>query len=473
MWYAVNMKKKSYDTITKINRKHDVNSPGPVVVFFITLGVVLLCGVSIMFLWNHFGDNAKVTTDAAGVEQSSQSASGEVASEINASGQDPEQAKEQAKEQEAGQAEGLLWEKQPEEQKEPTATPEEAVVEESRYGEVLQDAQYLKENRIVPWSASDEESVTLGFVGDILLDDEYAILANLLQRGGTIRDGISEEMLQELLGVDILVANNEFPYTNRGMPTEGKTYTFRADPDAVSYLQDMGVDVAVLANNHMFDFGEEGLLDTLSTLEEADIPYVGAGRNLEEASAPVYFIANDIKIAFVAATQIERLENPDTRGATEQCSGVFRCLDPTKLYEIVREADANSDFVVVYMHWGTENVAEPDWAQLDQAPGLAEAGADLIIGDHPHCLQGIEYYGSVPVIYSLGNFWFNSKTVDTGMVQVEIGKEGLESFRFVPAIQSDCRVKLAKGAEKERILSYMRELSPKVTIDEEGYVSIK
>ncbi len=466
MWYAVNMKKKSYDTTKKINRKRDAHSQGPVVVFFITLVVVLLCGVSIMFLWNYFGNDANVEADAPNMVSSSKNDAAEMKAD--------EKVTKQVAEQVTEQKEGLLWEKQPEEQEEQISPAEEATEEkESRYGEVLKDAQYLEENRIIPWNAAGEETVTIGFVGDILLDDEYAILANLLRRGGTIRDGISEEMLQELLGMDILVANNEFPYTNRGTPIEGKTYTFRAEPNTVSYLQDMGVDVAVLANNHMFDFGEEGLLDTLSTLEEAGIPYIGAGRDLEEASAPVYFIANDIKIAFVAATQIERLENPDTRGATEQCSGVFRCLDPTKLYEVVREADANSDFVVVYMHWGTENAAEPDWAQLEQAPGLAEAGADLIIGDHPHCLQGVEYYGNVPVIYSLGNFWFNSKTVDTGMVQVEIDKDGLKSFEFVPAIQSDCRVKLAEGTEKERILSYMRELSPEVTIDEEGYVATK
>ena len=329
----------------------------------------------------------------------------------------------------------------------------------------------MKENGIIPWEAEGEETVTLGFVGDILLDDEYAIMANLRNRGGRIDAGIAPEVLSYLQGVDILVANNEFPYTDRGTAVEGKTYTFRADPDAVAYLHDIGVDVAVLANNHMFDFGEEGLLDTLDILSEAGIPYIGAGRNLKEASAPVYFIANDIKIAIVAATQIERLDNPDTRGAGENTSGVFRCLNPEKLYEVVAEAENNSDFVIVYMHWGTENETEPDWAQLEQGAGLAQAGADLVIGDHPHCLQGITYLDDVPVVYSLGNFWFNSKTVDTGMLQVEIGSEGLRSMRFIPAIQADSRVEPAYGAEKERILSYMRELSDGVEIDSEGYVT--
>lgn len=364
------------------------------------------------------------------------------------------------------------------ERQEQHLNPEEEVIREtgtkeatpSRYADELSDQEYMKEHNIFAWEASRDDVVTLGFIGDFLLDDEYAIMANLLRRGGTIDQGISEPLITQMLGVDILVANNEFPFTDRGTPTEGKTYTFRADTRAAAYLHDMGVDVAVLANNHIYDFGEVGLLDTLDTLENAGIPKVGAGKNLEEASAPLYFIVNDMKIAVVAATQIERLDNPDTKGATENSPGVFRCLNPDRLCEAVRKAKENSDFVIVYIHWGTENQSDPDWAQLDQAPKIAEAGADLIIGDHPHCLQGITYFGETPVIYSMGNFWFNSKTIDTGMVQVTIGQEGLESFQFVPAIQSDSKVDLAYGADKDRILAYMRELSPEVNIDEEGFV---
>lgn len=350
--------------------------------------------------------------------------------------------------------------------------PEEEIAESpSRYAAELLDEEYRRENNILVWESSAEDTVTFGFVGDFLLDDEYAIMANLLRRGATIENGISEPLLAQMRDVDILVANNEFPFTDRGTPTEDKTFTFRADTSTVSYLEDMGVDVAVLANNHIYDFGEVGLLDTLDTLRSAGIPQVGAGRNLKEASAPLYFIVNDMKIAVVAATQIERLDNPDTKGATEDSAGVFRCWNPDKLYEVVADAKENSDFVIVYIHWGTENQTDPDWAQLEQAPKIAEAGADLIIGDHSHCLQGIAYFGDTPVIYSMGNFWFNSKTLDTGMVKVTIDQQGLESFQFLPAIQSDCRTALAYGIDKERILAYMRDLSPDVRIDEEGFVS--
>lgn len=367
--------------------------------------------------------------------------------------------------------EGLLWEKIPEREEESLRVDEKMLEENSRYADILEDKDYMMQNRIYPWSAKSEEEVTLCFTGDILLDDEYAIMATLRNRGGGIENGISGELLEQMQDADILVVNNEFPYTNRGIPTEGKTYTFRADTDAVSYLKEMGADVAVIANNHVYDFGEQGLLDTLDTLDEAGICRIGAGRNLEEASAPIYFIVNDMKIALIAATQIERLDNPDTRGATENTAGVFRCWNPDKLCDVVTQAKENSDFVIVCIHWGTENESEPDWAQKDQAPKLAAAGADLIVGDHPHCLQGITYVQNTPVFYSLGNFWFNSKSVDTGLLKVTLNQNGIKSVRFLPAVQSDCSVSEAYGVDKERIFSYLRTLSPEVQIDEAGYVS--
>ena len=112
------------------------------------------------------------------------------------------------------------------------------------------------------------------------------------------------------------MVNNEFPYTTGGAPTAGKKFTFRADPKYASWLFDMGADLVSLANNHAYDYGEVSLTDTLDTLEAIGMPYVGAGRNLDEAVKPVSFIANGRKITFVSATQIERTLPPDTKGAT-------------------------------------------------------------------------------------------------------------------------------------------------------------
>lgn len=417
-------------------------------VFLLTLVLVLGTGFFVMFLYSAHGGRDKIAMSENGQKETN--------------GSEAEEKNEDFWH--------TLWETIPENTENAT---EEEPADNSRYGEVLLDPEYMAANRIYEKENKTEGIVSIGFAGDILFDDEYAIMANLLQRGVSIENGISESLLAQMQDVDIMMINNEFPYTDGGTPTEGKTYTFRADTSTVSYLDDMGVDIVSLANNHVYDFGEIGLLDTLSTLEEAGVPYVGAGRNLEEASAPVYFISGDVKIAFVSATQIERLDNPDTKGATENSAGTFRCWNPEKLYEVVVQAKENSDFVIVFIHWGTENVTEPDWAQLQQAPEIARAGADLIIGAHSHCLQGIQYFGDTPVFYSLGNFWFNSKTLDTCMVRVDISKEGLERIEFIPAVQSDCRTDLAYGSEKDRIISYMNSISYGAGIHADGLVTKK
>lgn len=340
-----------------------------------------------------------------------------------------------------------------------------------RYLDQLNDAEYMMENNIYAKDANDPEQITLTFAGDILFDDSYAVMGTMLQNGGNIANAISQEVITEMKSADIMMVNNEFPYSSRGTATAGKQFTFRAKPSTVSYLDDLGVDIVSLANNHAYDYGEEAFLDTMTTLEEAGILYVGAGRNLKEARRPVYYIINNMKIAIVAATQIEKSDYPDTKGATDSSAGVFRCWNGDNLISTIQEARENSDFVIAYLHWGTENSSAIDWAQEKQAPEVVAAGADLIIGDHPHCLQKIEAVNGVPVIYSLGNFWFNSKTVDTGMVKIVLNQDGLESCQFLPCLQSGSKTTLLHDAEKERVLNEMRTLSPGVQIDSDGYVT--
>ncbi len=339
-----------------------------------------------------------------------------------------------------------------------------------KYADVLNDPAYMVENNIYAKDAADPTQVSVAFAGDILFDPGYAVMSKLQQNGGQISAGIAPDLIEEMRSADIMVLNNEFPYSDRGTPTPEKQFTFRARPQTVSYLGDLGVDLVSLANNHAYDYGETAFLDTMDTLAQAGIAYVGAGRNLQEARRPVYYIINNMKIAFVAATQIERLDNPDTKGATDTSAGVFRCWNGDNLLETVREARQNSDFVIVFLHWGTENQDTIDWAQEKQAPEVVEAGADLIIGAHPHCLQQISMVNGVPVVYSLGNFWFNSKTVDTGMVKVVLNENGLQSLQFIPCLQSGCKTSLVQGEEKRRILNYMRGLSGSVQIDDDGYV---
>jgi len=347
----------------------------------------------------------------------------------------------------------------------------EAELYESRYGAELADEKFCEENRIHAMPTISADEITLAFAGDVSFAEEYTNMEILRQRGGDISSCFDEFLLKEMQDADIFMLNNEFPYTDRGTPTEEKTYTFRAHPESVKYLYDMGADIVSIANNHVYDYGEVSLLDTLTTLEEAAMPYVGAGRDIGEAIKPVYFIANDYKIAYISATQIEQGDYPDTKGAGENSAGVFRCWNPERLYEVVAEAKTNSDFVVIYIHWGTELSETLHWAQTDQAAGLVEAGADLIIGDHPHCLQEIAYIDDVPVVYSMGNFWFNSKTQDTGIFKATLDENGIKCLQFVPAIQSNCSTTIASDSERQRILNYIQSLSPTINIDSQGYIT--
>ncbi len=318
--------------------------------------------------------------------------------------------------------------------------------------------------------ASDTQ-VVLDFTGDINFDENWCTMKHLDAQPNGIYDCFSEELLEEMQSADIMMLNNEFTYSDRGEPLAGKDYTFRAAPERVKLLEAFGTDIVGLANNHVWDYGEEALLDTMEILEQEEIPYVGAGRNLDEAKKIVYFVANGRKIAITAATQIERSLNY-TKEATEDVAGVLKTLEPDKYLEVLREAKKNSDIVIAFVHWGTEGSSSYGADQEKLAEEFVEAGADVIIGGHTHCLQGMTYISGAPVIYSLGNFWFTQSAIDTGMSQVIINKDGSIDFRFIPCIQKNIRTELVTDQDaKERIFNYMESISKQIGIDKDGYVS--
>lgn len=330
------------------------------------------------------------------------------------------------------------------------------------------------ENRSYVVNTALSGTVTLGFTGDVLLDPEYSIYKTYLERDCDLEACIAPDLLAELKGLDVLTINNEFSYSDRGEPLPGKTYTFRAPRAHVEILKEMGVDIAGIANNHAYDFGEEAFLDTMDTLYEAGIPYAGAGHDLEEAMRPVILYAADMKIGILASTQIERQGAPDSLGATDERPGMLRSwpdVEPT--LEAIRRAKEECDFVILLIHWGTESESEIDWCQEEQMPKFVDAGADIIIGAHPHILQKIDWVRGVPVIYSMGNFWFGSKEMDSCVIELTLTEGEMESLRFVPCQQRGCGVRLLKDAEAERLLGYMRRISPGVDIDEEGYITPK
>lgn len=330
--------------------------------------------------------------------------------------------------------------------------------------------QYHLENVIWKPCASSEET-TLAFTGDINFSERYVTTRHLDRCENGIYDCFSQDLLEIMNDVDIMMVNNEFTYSTRGKPLAGKAYTFRADPSRVELLDAFGTDIVNLANNHVYDFGSEALLDTISVLKEAKMPYVGAGANIEEASRPCYFICNGRKIAIVAATQIERSTNY-TKEATESTPGVLKTLDAEKFVNVIQKAKKNSDIVIAFVHWGTEGDSHYGTDQYELAKEFVEAGADAIIGGHTHCLQGFEIMEEVPIIYSLGNFWFSSGTLDTGLATLTIDERGELSMGFIPCIQKSLKTSLVTDdAERRRILDFMQEHSAEgILVTEDGMV---
>ncbi|MBQ5375864.1 MAG: CapA family protein [Lachnospiraceae bacterium] len=317
--------------------------------------------------------------------------------------------------------------------------------------------------------------ITLAFAGDISLDDTSAVMQNYFAQGSVLSNVIDARYIEEMNQADLMWINNEFCYSLRGNPLPNKMYTFRANPEHVSMLQEMGVDVAGLANNHIYDFGKDAFLDTLDTLDGAGIPYVGAGHDLAEAMSPVYLEADGVTIAYVAASRAEKYKM--TPQATETEPGILRCYDNTLFLKEIREADTKADIVVALPHWGTEYSTKLEEAQTVGAKQYIDAGADAVIGAHSHCIQGVELYNGKPIVYSLGNFWFNDKSLETMLVKLHVSGEKdlgadlqsteddtiqVEDIRLeiLPGMQSGCTTVMADGAEKERILHYIESISP-------------
>ena len=319
-------------------------------------------------------------------------------------------------------------------------------------------------------TTEDAYDFRICFAGDINLDENWDTTRYLDKCKGDISRCISPELLFHMQGADIMCLNNEFTYSTTGSPMSGKTYTFRANPSRVWVLREMGVDVVKLANNHVYDYGKQAFLDTMETLKEAGIKYVGAGENLQKAMEPVYFEIQGKTIAFVAASRAEK--NVMTPQAGTNSPGILRCYDTTLFKQVIREAKAHADFVLAYVHWGTEYSYQLEKVQKTTAREYLEAGADAVIGAHTHCLQGMEYYEGKPIIYSLGNFWFNNKDLDTMLLDLHFfgtGEQQNLEVQIVPARQSGCQTKIMSEKEEQmRFYDFLEGISVNVVIDENG-----
>jgi len=206
-----------------------------------------------------------------------------------------------------------------------------------------------------------------------------------------------------LSSADITFGNLETPITE-GRHILNNEMVFRSNPDTVHVLKKAGFDILSLANNHTMNFDAKGLIDTINYLAKKDILSIGAGKNKIESNTPKYIIKNNIKFAFLAYNDISF--TPESYEATNNNPGIsfMNIIDMEKSIKIAKE---NADYVIVSMHSGNEYVEKPNDIQVNFAHKAIDAGADLILGHHPHVVQTIEKYKGKYIFYSLGNFIFD------------------------------------------------------------------
>lgn len=270
---------------------------------------------------------------------------------------------------------------------------------------------------------------------------------------------------------DITFINLETPLSNNCRVVGA--YSFLSDPMFARGLSDAGVDVVSVANNHMFNGGEKGFLDTIKNLEKEDIQYVGGGKTLEDARTPVIFEVNGIKISFLGYTQY--CNHNFTSAVGSDRPGIVPFSIPL-ITEDIKIAKKKSGIVCVSLHWGIIYSQKIHPKAIEYAHEIIDAGADVILGHHPHVPQGIEIYKNKPIFYSFGNFIFKYNRPswqDNFLAIIHIRKNQLKKIEILPISGNGSKLyrpELLSGNEAKTMLSNMQKLSSKfnTTIDVEG-----
>ena len=259
---------------------------------------------------------------------------------------------------------------------------------------------------------------------------------------------------KRIVQYDLMMVNLENAVT-QSVDSMEKEFVFKMKPDYLSQLCGAGISIVNCANNHTADFGVEGILETIHQLDSAGIRHTGIGRNLAEARKPVVFHVKGIRIGFLGyggeGTFIASRTQPGTTSRSQWL-----------ILEDIKRLRPHVDFIVINLHWGEELETKPDSNQILLAHRMIECGADLIVGHHPHVLQGIERYRGKIIAYSLGNFVFggNSRSAnsETAVVKVRFAKDTME-VQAVPVSVRNWQPAPADSNAAYRVLQCLQERS--------------
>jgi poly-gamma-glutamate capsule biosynthesis protein CapA/YwtB (metallophosphatase superfamily) len=309
----------------------------------------------------------------------------------------------------------------------------------------------IRSERAIP------EVTSLSAVGDIMLGRRVGA-RHRSDPGAPLKP-----FAKRLAAAEITVGNFESTLSTAGSPTQGGD-SFAASPGVIPGLQAAGFDLLSLANNHVGDYGDRALRQTLDRFDATKIDTVGAGRDLAAARRPVVIRRDGVRVGFIGVDSIG-----ETPSATRNRAGTNRLnmpprtgpLDRSALRRItsdIRSLIKRADVVVVMTHWGTQYTHRPESSQRVAARAFADAGADLVIGGHPHWVQGFEMAGSAVVVHSLGNFIFDmdfqTKTREGILLGIVLWGDRVKAVEPVPyLIDNSFTPRPVEGARARGILS--------------------
>ena len=268
--------------------------------------------------------------------------------------------------------------------------------------------------------AADTGTVRLVFAGDIVLDDTAG---KIIAKGG---DPFSA-FAPVFRNADIRIGNLECVIATKGSAA-GKNYTFRAHPRTIPVLK-RHFDAVALANNHSGDFGRDAFAEMLGLLKQQQLAQFGGGHNLGEAHTPLIFERKGIRIALLGYSEFM----PRSFEADYNAPGIAWSEDEQVVADIRKARSTyHADIVIPVMHWGWENEVTAGARQRQLARTMIDAGADAVIGGHPHVRQDIEHYRGKPIVYSVGNFVMketdNPNQRIGWLLRLQIDKQGVSSF---------------------------------------------
>lgn len=298
--------------------------------------------------------------------------------------------------------------------------------------------------------------ITIVAVGDLMMSSW--VIDVVKEKGVDFPFDSTRSLLKS---ADITIANLEAPLTKAGTSYEDKTFTFKVPPTFIDGIKRSGIDIVTLANNHILDFGVQGLSNTIMILDSNNIKHCGAGKNREFACAPVIVDFYGVKVGFLGFSMTYPKEFWAKKNAWGTCYP-----DEDLLRQVINESEANADLTIVSFHWGAEKRATPKDYQLFFAHKAIDFGADLVLGHHPHVLQSLEIYKNKLIAYSLGNYVFGSysnNAKDSVVLQAELTMNGLLSAQVYPISVYNAAVNfqpvLHKGLKRKAVLDHLNNIS--------------